>query len=1232
MKNMITALAIAGALVGLFLVAITIFPGATELPDVADVASPPPADPVEGGGDEPDDKPPLPPPAGALTVTGSVKTAAGQPIEGAEIVAFIIESQSVPPRLAKSAKSAAAGTFTLDALAAGKYRFSARMVGFKESTIERVLFAADVQPPLDFVLEAGAVIAGHVLDVEGKPVRGAAVRAYTERISRDANLEERLKELPKIMDMRSEKGVEAKSDESGFYQISGLHAGSYRLITTAKGFAPGTLRFIPVGKTDANFALEIGGVLHGTVTDSTLAPIGDALLEVKEAPKTDDLIEVVLQHEMPPLVSAKTDSAGRFRFDELGGSGEYKLHVGARGFQTREIEKVVVHKGGQHDLPIQLAKGLTISGIVYGPDGRTVEGAKIKATITGQQMRSAELAMSNAASDASGRFAFDTLPEGEFRVVASHDDYASWSENRVKPSDETQLEIRLAEGATVTGQIRDAGTGKGIPGAIAAAQDIGDSDKRAVANGDGVYVLRGVTVPKKGGAATFTYEAEGYSRLSNVKVDVVDRQTTYDQNAELEKNGSVAGVVLDSAGKPLPGVKVTVKRQNTPTMPVIVNVGSTTTSSATGEFTVTDVRPGEGGYVAGTHPKYLESTSEPFDVASGQAVKGVKLIMNLGGSVTGAVIGSDTGQPIVGATVAVRDEALSEEDPGSLPKRALTDKDGRFTIGSLQAGTHTLIASAPGYLRGEQPGIAVEEERTSDAGSLSLVPSAYVAGRVIQVNGDPIPGAKITVIDNSSGYKKHNATTNSNGEFRVADLGQAPVTVEASAKGYAKQIIPDVPVDNDTLEITLERLGAIHGFVVDDQGAPLAAFSVQPRINRYGHSAKAAPAKTFQMPDGSYTFDDLEAGNYEIGVGAMGYSYERLGGIQVQPEQTTEVRTIVLTRGGKIAGWVTDRVTGEPLERASVSIIGGTKELIDGESEIKGAQGRSSTTTDVQGYFELTGIGRTNVSVKVRKEGYVEEVKKVASGNSELQVALEPGGSLQGYVYAADGSPMPGQTLLLTGQSGYNESGVSDRNGRYFFRSLKEGNYSIRLSSLGMSEGMFGSPGEPSEMDERRLQEYMEHLRRGGGGTSGALQGDRKEMERRREDMEKMKEMTPEEREEYMRERSEERQSGGSREDSGPRREGGEFNEEKFRRGMNPEEKERYDGMTAEQKQQYQEGKMREFEASSSRAREARAAREDERSNKSNKRSARGPLVGSQVFQVTVYAGVLNEFDLNVEE
>ena len=147
-------------------------------------------------------------------------------------------------------------------------------------------------------------------------------------------------------------------------------------------------------------------------------------------------------------------------------------------------------------------------------------------------------------------------------------------------------------------------------------------------------------------------------------------------------------------------------------------------------------------------------------------------------SVAGVAINAVTRQPLDGVHItlsAVRPNAISIETYG-----ATSDKDGHFSIPNLQPATYSLSARHNGYVylqEDEKP--PLERRLTLNPGdaitdhSVEMTPSAVIAGRVVDGDGDPVENAFVHAVPVGGNspislvVDRMSSPTNERGEFRI---------------------------------------------------------------------------------------------------------------------------------------------------------------------------------------------------------------------------------------------------------------------------------------------------------------------------------------------------------------------------------------------------------------------------------------------------------------------------------
>ena len=105
---------------------------------------------------------------------------------------------------------------------------------------------------------------------------------------------------------------------------------------------------------------------------------------------------------------------------------------------------------------------------------------------------------------------------------------------------------------------------------------------------------------------------------------------------------------------------------------------------------------------------------ETFRGVSESTSNTVTMTLNPGGSISGTISDAETGNPIADATVRVT-------EGGDLLDTATSGADGSYSIPELPAGTYTLEARAPGFLRSTRENVQVTTGQTTTA-NFSLSP------------------------------------------------------------------------------------------------------------------------------------------------------------------------------------------------------------------------------------------------------------------------------------------------------------------------------------------------------------------------------------------------------------------------------------------------------------------------------------------------------------------------------
>jgi prenyltransferase beta subunit len=284
-------------------------------------------------------------------------------------------------------------------------------------------------------------------------------------------------------------------------------------------------------------------------------------------------------------------------------------------------------------------------------------------------------------TDARGRFFLTDVSAGDQTVNLSFAGYTPISLSRIIEAREiidlgiVLLVPELSNGM-IRGTITDRHTGLPIEGVEVVITGVYSGTVYTDINGD----FMAVNVPA--GGVNITASKAGY--LPVEAVGVVEPARTLIFNVQLGTTppetdlGSLTGRIIDSAtGMPVPDAVITFLAGDW--------MG---TSGADGVFTIVDIDPGSHE-ISITAPSYLDQGYRAL-VLPGMTNDLGDIYLTPAPSVstiTGIITDAETGEPIVGANVTIRDTALS----------ATTDAAGFYSISGVDLLSFQIKASATGY-------------------------------------------------------------------------------------------------------------------------------------------------------------------------------------------------------------------------------------------------------------------------------------------------------------------------------------------------------------------------------------------------------------------------------------------------------------------------------------------------------------------------------------------------------
>jgi hypothetical protein len=363
------------------------------------------------------------------------------------------------------------------------------------------------------------------------------------------------------------------------------------------------------------------------------------------------------------------------------------------------------------------------------------------------------------------------------------------------------------------------------------------------------------------------------------------------------------GRALDEEGNPVAGARIWFRGADSVPAEGVRTEGD-------GGFRIT-VLAGPGSEMVADHDGFLRATSNVFD-----AGKPVEIRMVREGRVAGMVLLPDGRTPARVGELRVyreRDAAGEPADGGNWPERTelFSDRDGRFSMGGLEAGT-VAVEAACGDLLAQARGIRVVPGKEPVPIRLVLARGAVIRGTLRDGKGDPVAGADVVLraphtgldsLEEPEGWDVVRETAcDVAGKFEFRTLPGGRYFVGASREGFfdAQRTVLCDPGAEAVVDLVLARGGHLALRCGDVEGNPIEKFTLQFRDDAgnpvtvdcvdLGDTA-ASTEFTSSALSGGVRFP---AGAYRACVAAAGY-VETPVAFALREGETTEL-TVVLKR------------------------------------------------------------------------------------------------------------------------------------------------------------------------------------------------------------------------------------------------------------------------------------------------------------------------------------------------
>lgn len=672
------------------------------------------------------------------------------------------------------------------------------------------------------------------------------------------------------------------------------------------------------------------------------------------------------------------------------------------------------------------AAPIPVSGLVTGPGGSPVSGARVLLIPIQGLSESARLEMAGKAdpdpaatalTGTDGAFRLEAPEAGMWEVAVEAKGMVPQETLLLPLLEETELPpVRLESDTKL--EVRVAGPdGKPLAGARVQAGEM-----------SGYLGLRWLELRRwrTSNRAALT-DAKGVAVLPrSAKERLLVRAGLEGQPFAEQKDVGSGSVALRLAAGTAREIRVMDATGKSPVPEVWVRVGESRwlagRTDADGRFSVPlAARSRLKVVLAAEDGRQLETYAEPPKPEE----KGPRtLLLPAMETLAGRVVSAADGRPIAGALVW-------NQEPRAARR---TGADGAYRVEVIVGREATPRAAAAGYLLADaEVGVTPGMRRGP---TLALEPSLAAAGVIVDEQGRPVPGVQVQAAPQPANRIRNAALlvsggtsyTSASGRFRVTGL-LAGIGYElrlskagfAAARAEVPPMEPGRPGGAD-LRIVLRKGRAGFGRVVDRSDRPVVGAQVELR-QRGGdrrmmmiRMRESNPVKYEATSDATGRFEvkDLPAGTWELTARGRGFAPLTVPGLTV-PEGggATDLGTVVLIPGVGIEGFAVDP-EGRPVPGAEIRVSEATADPMSRFLQQEEPQPAATSAED--GFFRVEDrrAGET-VDLDASRPGYAPAV---AAGvqvppDQPVRLVLQPSAAVEGRTVDPDGKPVAGVRVFV---------------------------------------------------------------------------------------------------------------------------------------------------------------------------------------------------------------------------
>jgi uncharacterized GH25 family protein len=721
----------------------------------------------------------------------------------------------------------------------------------------------------------------------------------------------------------------AKTEDDGTFSFDKLVGRTYALSATSGELIGGPVRYKLTAHSDPIvIRLAEAAAVIVTVTDEARQPIKDA--EVKLAELSERTV--------------KTTDKGTARLAPIH-PGWVRVSASAAGYAPGSNFTTVGSAGATGELGITLRKGYAVSGRVVDEAGKPVAKARVTAS---EDPWGDPSDAGGATTDDKGGFTIAALSHGSHALLATDGEHAPARSPPITVSDKPvgNVEIVMKAGGVIAGTVVDA---VHRPVAFATIRVAGSGQqswqaaaRQATSDQKGAFELRGLARGK------LQARAESDTAASKVvDADLSDKPRLDGLELVLDVAGTIAGIVVDDKGAPVPEVGVNAFPDflgGAEASGLALAGLSSATTGGDGEFVIHGLPDGAYRIWAAQRSGGFGEWGQHGTTAK-TGDQNVRITLAAPGMLIGKLVLAGSGAAPAVATVALGFQA------------AAPATGGVFQLKDVTPGSYDVTFRGLEFAELIQHDVTIEPGKTTDLGTVTVTRGRKLSGKVVDKAGAPVAGAKVKAgamlisiaddggqadaIEAMSGIRS--TVTDQDGRFTLVGIPAKATNVMADDPDRGRSVavaIPEGDADPPDVTLALRGFGSIAGKVTR-KGQPVPGVAISESSK--GGGAQGQFTKTGS--DGSFVLAKVPEGPHVIN--AMQQVTMSMKSTSVTVQVTADKQTIanVEIPVGELTVTVQVKpIAGNKVDAAQIFLFAGSvnvstgRQLVDGvfQSSIQG--------------------------------------------------------------------------------------------------------------------------------------------------------------------------------------------------------------------------------------------------------------------------------------------------------